>query len=165
MVEKISKWLHRTLYRLLGYDLCIQCRDPIHVDNGQKPWCTVCWAEARWMHEGPPDCWGKSMTESLKPCPWCQGIDVFIASISDDSDRFVECNTCFANGPMGKSDEEAARIWNTRTSEREAIAEWLEQQGGYHMHMTDNIAYARQNAFWEAAVGIRAGRFEGGESG
>lgn len=41
-----------------------------------------------------------------------------------------------------------ARLWNTRTSEREAIAEWLEERG---------------NLDDETLELLRAGRFEGGE--
>ena len=53
----------------------------------------------------------------LKPCPFCGRND----SISIDKYKsggewwhFVECKECMANGPVGKTEQDAADAWNER---------------------------------------------------
>ena len=57
------------------------------------------------------------MTEALEaqallPCPFC-GADT--ASYVTGDCEYTTCDTCLAEGPPCETQEEAARLWNTRT--------------------------------------------------
>ena len=47
----------------------------------------------------------------LKPCPFC-GEKVKIMHVADDYIGW--CRKCRSMGPVGKTEEEAARLWNRR---------------------------------------------------
>lgn len=57
-----------------------------------------------------------SATESESiPCPFCsecRGL-VVVCAYPDDEGYFVLCK-CGANGPLGKTEEEAIELWNRR---------------------------------------------------
>lgn len=46
----------------------------------------------------------------LLPCPWCNGEAIFCYY------NFITCRECRAEGPIGKSTEEAIKLWNTRVT-------------------------------------------------
>lgn len=60
------------------------------------------------------------MTEELKPCPFCGGRDLAVEwiELADRGEKrlehAVQCRGCGADGPSGRTREEAASLWNTR---------------------------------------------------
>ena len=64
------------------------------------------------------------MQEGLSPCPFCGG-EVFVAEDDSGMSRWVECDSCEANGPpiaykFKGTKEEARKIvverWNNRSN-------------------------------------------------
>jgi Lar family restriction alleviation protein len=58
--------------------------------------------------------------DKLKPCPFCQSAGVSLSYSTDPTGetingRFVECESCAANGPVCGTEAEAITAWNTRT--------------------------------------------------
>lgn len=53
------------------------------------------------------------MSEELKPCPFCGGMNIHIWDISTP---WVSCNDCLANTACALTKEEAIRIWNRRVN-------------------------------------------------
>ena len=51
---------------------------------------------------------------TLKPCPVLPyGVDRIIQE-SDCGERFIECLLCGARGPIARSENKAAKLWNKR---------------------------------------------------
>ena len=50
---------------------------------------------------------------TLKPCPFCHTVDRIIQE-SDCGERFIECLLCGARGPIARSENKAAKLWNKR---------------------------------------------------
>jgi len=50
---------------------------------------------------------------TLKPCPFCHTVDRIMQE-SNCYGRFIECLLCGARGPIARSEEEAAKLWNRR---------------------------------------------------
>ena len=65
------------------------------------------------------------MIEQLKPCPFCGGTKVKIMAYPHFTDwsrpYHAECETvsCYAQGPWGDTEKDAAHLWNIRTNEKE----------------------------------------------
>lgn len=66
------------------------------------------------------------MTEQLKPCPFCGGINIIHSGFR------MYCHTCGAEGPDADSADESAAIaaWNRRAQPAQAGAEPVAWQGG-----------------------------------
>ena len=55
------------------------------------------------------------MTEELKPCPFWGHSELSVLLYTT---MFrVHCWDCGAEGPPGKTEQEAAELWNTRTAD------------------------------------------------
>lgn len=57
------------------------------------------------------------MSETLKPCPFCNKSRASVIGPHGDQGYFVECQHCEARGPRFSSDEEAASEWNNRADD------------------------------------------------
>ena len=62
------------------------------------------------------------MTEELKPCPFWGHSELSVQKSSrglykDNTIFRVYCWDCGAEGPPGKTEQEAADLWNTRTAD------------------------------------------------
>jgi len=55
----------------------------------------------------------------LLPCPFCGGERMDLRR--DGSLRWVACETCGADGPVGDSFEEVERLWNERAHNLHAV--------------------------------------------
>lgn len=74
------------------------------------------------------------MSEELKPCPFCDSEDVFLARNGGDSELlgFVSCSKCMADGPIiyveGRAPREHEALvieaWNTRATGVESWPDW-----------------------------------------
>jgi Lar family restriction alleviation protein len=53
---------------------------------------------------------------TLKACPFCHTVDRIMQE-SDCYGRFIECLLCGARGPIARSEDEAAELWNRRTGD------------------------------------------------
>lgn len=56
------------------------------------------------------------MTE-IEPCPFCGNSEVEWDELYDSSTgtyQYLSCSECGCSGPLGKTHEEAAELWNTR---------------------------------------------------
>lgn len=54
----------------------------------------------------------------MSPCPFCGGTDINpdMIIIDDLTTHFYFCMDCYADGPLGESEAEAAEKWNGRFS-------------------------------------------------
>ena len=59
--------------------------------------------------------------EQLKPCPFCGGKDVIDDCCKSYSEklRYVLCNECESQGPIGVNNEIAIAAWNNRVERKE----------------------------------------------
>lgn len=59
----------------------------------------------------------------LLACPFCEGIKLQVSGgTAHSSDAWVECSTCYAEGPYGCSEIEAIALWNYRPIEERVYA-------------------------------------------
>lgn len=51
--------------------------------------------------------------EDLRECPFCECTESCVVT-SGTHEYFINCFSCGAEGPVGKTEDEANRLWNTR---------------------------------------------------
>ena len=59
-------------------------------------------------------------TDELKPCPFCDGEDRLRFEVGGLGRAWVVCERCDAEGPGGDDKQDAAALWNTRTTDTRA---------------------------------------------
>jgi Lar family restriction alleviation protein len=63
------------------------------------------------------------MTDEMKPCPFCQSLDVSVETTWRGLCYAVKC-VCHAEGPARDTKAEAISTWNNRPARKEGEAEW-----------------------------------------
>ena len=54
------------------------------------------------------------MSEELKPCPFCEGVCLYLHQETEEQ-WLVVCLDCGASGPYAASDKQAISAWNRRS--------------------------------------------------
>lgn len=105
-VDGLNRW------QRAGYVHEFTCPNRSQPDHGATPllattagWiCPFCNYTQTWAHdfmfEAPPPNPFEEVTQDPKPCPFCGGTDLEVATVADPGYTSVACLTCFADGPQ-----------------------------------------------------------------